>query len=65
MSEQANESGNATPLGLAAEVERLLKMPEHLCKPRGICCRVATFKGSLSHTELLALAENPDGRTAT
>lgn len=49
-----------SPLGLAREVERLLKMPQHLCKQRGICCRVATFKGSLSHAEILALAADPN-----
>jgi Fe-S-cluster containining protein len=48
-----------SPLGLAAEVERLLKMPQHLCKQRGICCQVATFKGSLSYDEILALAADP------
>jgi Fe-S-cluster containining protein len=47
-------------LGLAAEVERLMKMPQHLCKQRGICCKVATFKGSLSWAEIEALAANPD-----
>ena len=58
--EQSQESRIASPLGLAAEVERLMKMPQHLCKQRGICCRVATFKGSLSHDEILALAANPE-----
>lgn len=45
--------------GLAAEVESLMKLPQHLCKQRGICCRVATFKGSLSFTEIQALADDP------
>jgi Fe-S-cluster containining protein len=49
-----------SPLGLAKEVEQLMKLPQHLCKQRGICCRVATFKGSLSHSHILALAENPE-----
>ena len=48
-----------TPFGLAKEVEKLLKMPQHLCKQRGICCRVATFKGSLSHADIQALADDP------
>lgn len=48
-----------SPLGLAAEVERLLKMPQHLCKQRGICCKVATFKGSLNYQDILALAADP------
>jgi Fe-S-cluster containining protein len=47
-------------LGLAKEVERLLKMPQHLCKQRGICCKVATFKGSLSFKEIQALAADPE-----
>ncbi len=37
-----------------------MKMPQHLCKQRGICCRVATFKGSLSYAQILALAANPE-----
>jgi len=48
-----------SPLGLARQVEQLLKMPQHLCKQRGICCKVATFKGSLSHAEINALANDP------
>lgn len=47
-----------SPLGLAKEVEQLMKMPQSLCKQRGICCRVATFKGSLSHEAILALANS-------
>ncbi|MBY0402967.1 MAG: YkgJ family cysteine cluster protein [Cyanobacteria bacterium] len=46
-----------SPLGLAKQVEQLLKMPQSLCKQRGICCRVATFKGSLSFDEIKALAQ--------
>lgn len=34
-------------------------MPQHLCKQRGICCKVATFKGSLSFEEICALAADP------
>src|SRR3712207_4201060 len=49
-----------SPLGLAREVEGLLKMPQHLCKQRGICCKVATFKGSLSFDDIKALAADPD-----
>ena len=36
-----------------------MKLPQHLCKQRGICCRVATFKGSLSLAEIQALANDP------
>lgn len=49
---------NQSPLGLAKEVEQLLKMPQSLCKQRGICCKVATFKGSLSLDEIRALGES-------
>ncbi len=49
-----------SPLGLAKEVESLLKMPQHLCKQRGICCKVATFKGSLSYEDILAMAADPN-----
>ena len=55
----ANNNSLPSPLGLAREVERLLKMPQHLCKQRGICCKVATFKGSLSFEEIQALAADP------
>lgn len=48
-----------SPLGLAREVEQLMKMPQHLCKQRGACCRVATFKGSLSHAQIEAMASDP------
>lgn len=51
-----------SPLGLAKEVESLLKLPQSLCKQRGICCRIATFKGSLSFDEIKALSQRePDG----
>jgi Fe-S-cluster containining protein len=48
-----------SPLGLAREVERLMKLPQHLCKQRGICCKIATFKGSLSFEEIKALSADP------
>lgn len=58
---QNSDSGQVeSPLGFAREVEQLMKMPQHLCKQRGICCRVATFKGSLSYRHILALAANPE-----
>ncbi len=59
-SNQASESELASPLGLATRVESLLKMPQSLCKQRGICCKVATFKGSLSYEEILEKAKDPD-----
>lgn len=49
----------SSPLGLASQVEQLMKLPQHLCKQRGQCCRVATFKGSLSYADILALAADP------
>lgn len=57
-----SQSGVESPLGLAREVEGLMKMPQHLCKQRGICCKVATFKGSLSFEEIQALAANPEAQ---
>jgi Fe-S-cluster containining protein len=45
-----------SPLGLAQEVANLMKLPQHLCKQRGICCRVATFKGSLNVEAIQSLA---------
>ncbi|MBK8191194.1 MAG: YkgJ family cysteine cluster protein [Vampirovibrionales bacterium] len=59
-------SDSESPLGMAQEVERLLKMPQTLCKQRGICCRVATFKGSLSIEEIHALGQGdtPDAEHA-
>lgn len=49
-----------SPLGLAQEVADLMKMPQQLCRQRGICCRVATFRGSLGMAEIRALAADPD-----
>jgi len=48
-----------TQLRLAEEVALLLKLPQHLCKQRGMCCRVATFRGSLSHEQIGAMAADP------
>jgi Fe-S-cluster containining protein len=56
---ESNSSELASPLGLAREVEGLMKLPQHLCKQRGICCKVATFKGSLSFEDIKALAADP------
>jgi len=53
-------SGLASPLGLAAEVEQLMALPQSLCKQRGICCEVAVFKGLRAHPELLALRSQDD-----
>ena len=55
---QPTGSSAESPLGLAAEVEGLMKMPQALCKQRGICCRVATFKGSLSYEDICAAAKD-------
>jgi Fe-S-cluster containining protein len=58
--DESTGSSVPSPLGFAREVEQLMKMPQHLCKQRGICCRVATFKGSLSWSDIQGLAANPD-----
>lgn len=64
MSDPSNASHNPSqtesPLGLAKEVESLISMPQSLCKQRGMCCKVATFKGSLSYEELQEAASNPE-----
>jgi Fe-S-cluster containining protein len=44
-------------MGLAQEVEGLLKMPQSLCKQRGICCRVATFKELMDEANIRRVAE--------
>ena len=41
---------------LAQTVDGLMKLPQHLCKQRGLCCQVAVFKGLSSHQELLEQA---------
>lgn len=46
-----------SPMGLAKEVEQLLKLPQSLCHQRGMCCRVATFKGSLSFEDIKTMAQ--------
>lgn len=59
MSEPPPNQDIPSPFGLAAEIQGLLKMPSHLCKQRGACCKVATYKGSLSFAEIQALAADP------
>lgn len=49
-----------SPLGFAKEVQQLSQMPGHLCKQRGICCRVATFKGMSNVAEVRKLAADPE-----
>ena len=41
---------------LAQTVDGLMKLPQHLCKQRGLCCKVAVFKGLSSHEDLLKQA---------
>lgn len=53
-------SSPAKGLGYVEQVQQLLKLPQHLCKQRGICCKVATYKGSLSWEEIQALATDPE-----
>lgn len=49
-----------SPMGLAQEVEQLMQMPQSLCKQRGICCRVAVFKGLHSVAGLHEIAKQAD-----
>ena len=60
MSEPQKTDEIESPLGLANEVSRLMKLPQHLCKQRGMCCKVATFKGSLNYEDIQALAADPE-----
>ena len=46
-------------MNAAERVEKLFKMPQHLCNMCGKCCFVATFKGGLSHKEILDLINDP------
>lgn len=57
--ENQNHDELSSPLGLAKEVEQLMKLPQHLCKQRGMCCKIATFKGSLRFEDIQALAADP------
>lgn len=60
MSDVQNPDEIESPLGLANEVSKLMKLPQHLCKQRGMCCKVATFKGSLSYEGIQELAKDPE-----
>ncbi|MEM0950812.1 MAG: YkgJ family cysteine cluster protein [Cyanobacteria bacterium P01_H01_bin.74] len=46
-------------LGFAEQVEQLMKLPQSLCKQRGMCCKMATFTGSLSIQEIQAILADP------
>ena len=39
---------------IAEQVQELMTLPQALCKQRGICCRVATFRGLATPDELTA-----------
>ncbi len=41
--------------GLGKMVQKLFRLPQSLCKTRGNCCRIATFKGTLSYKDIQAL----------
>lgn len=41
-------------------VEKLLKLPQELCKTCGKCCRIATFKGGLHHSQVEKIANGGD-----
>lgn len=45
-------------MDFSARVERLLKMPQDLCKTCGLCCKVASFKGGLTFNEIKQLAQD-------
>ncbi len=45
---------------LGKKIQELFRMPQSLCKQRGDCCRIATFKGTLSHDEIIRLANSDE-----
>ena len=55
---------NKNYAGLGQKLQQLMKLPQSLCKTRGDCCRIATFKGSLSYEDLKNLAESADEENA-
>lgn len=46
--------------GLGKKVQELMRLPQALCKTRGNCCRIATFKGTLTYEEIRALSQSDD-----
>jgi Fe-S-cluster containining protein len=50
--------------GLGNKVQSLFKLPQMLCKTRGNCCRIATFKGLLPYEKIQALGQSEDGDAA-
>lgn len=46
--------------GLGRKIQQLLQLPQSLCRTRGNCCRVATFKGSLTYQDIVELAASDD-----
>ncbi len=56
----SSEHNQPPSLGFAEEVEQLMKLPQSLCKQRGACCKVATFKGSLTLEEIKALGHTDE-----
>ena len=42
---------------IAEQVQDLMTLPQSLCKQRGICCRVATFRGLATPNELELLTK--------
>lgn len=51
-----------SPMGFADEVAQLMQMPQSLCKQRGICCKVAVFKGLHSTEAIIEMAETDPGQ---
>lgn len=46
--------------GLGKKVQELMRLPQSLCKTRGNCCRIATFKGTLSYEDIVKLGQSDD-----
>lgn len=53
-------------MALGQIIQQLFRLPQSFCKLRGNCCRVATFKGSLTYEEIMDLAcsDDPDAENA-
>jgi len=51
---------------LGQRVQSLMRLPQGLCKTRGNCCRVVTYKGSLGVEEIseLACSDSPQSENA-
>lgn len=45
-------------MNYAQKVQELLKMPQELCNMCGLCCKLASFKGGMSHEDIKKIAQD-------